>query len=374
MAGIDFDYYEVLEVRKDANDEEIKKSFRKLALKYHPDRNPNDTEAEENFKRINEAYDVLKDSQKRAIYDKYGKEGLKNQGFSSNAGGFGDIFSSIFEEFFGGGASDREQEHYAFEPDYAIRLNISFKEAVFGCKKQVKTKFKRCCKACNGTGAKDGKMQDCKRCGGKGRIVIQQSIMQMQMACPECGGSGKIVVDKCSKCAGAGFESVEETLELDIKAGIDNGNQLVYRGKGNEVKPGVRGDLYIKIVVAPDEHFVRHGSDLYLEVPVFFTTIVLGGRIMIPTLKGEVELNIPPNTPQGHQFIFANEGVPDLNSTRVGRLIAQINITYPKSLNDEQKALVTRLQESFGETSKPYKSFIDGCFDKVKNWLKDRMG
>ncbi|RDU67064.1 molecular chaperone DnaJ [Helicobacter didelphidarum] len=371
MASFDIDYYEILEVQRDADNETIKKSFRKLALKYHPDRNPNDQEAEENFKRINEAYEVLSNSQKRAIYDKYGKDGLQSQGFSQPSGGFGDIFSSIFEDFFGGG--NTQEEHYAFDPDYILRLNISFKEAVFGCKKNIKTKYKSYCRTCNGTGAKDGKMQDCKKCNGRGRIVIQQSIMQMQVACPDCAGSGKIVAEKCTKCHGNCYENHEETIELTIKAGIDNGNQLVYRGKGNEVKEGLRGDLYFKVVVAPDEHFVRHGNDLYLEVPVFFTTIVLGGRLEIPTLNGQVELNIPPNTQHGHQFIFANEGVPDLNSTRKGRLIAQISITYPKSLTEEQRNLIVKLQESFGETSKPYKSFIDSCFEKVKNWVKDKM-
>ncbi len=368
------DYYEILEISRDADNDTIKKSFRKLALKYHPDRNPNNKEAEENFKRINEAYEVLSNSQKRAIYDRYGKEGLQSHGFSDShsTSGFGDIFGSIFEEFFGG-TSSAKQEHYAFEQDYVLRLNLSFKEAIFGCKKTIKTKYKSYCKSCNGTGAKEGKMMDCSRCNGRGRIVVQQSIIQMQVACPNCSGTGKIIAEQCHKCHGDCYEFIDETIDLEVKAGIDNGNQLVYRGKGHEVKKGVRGDLYFKVVVAEDEHFIRHGNDLYLEVPVFFTTIVLGGKIEIPTLNGQVELNIPPNTPHGHQFVFANEGVPDLNSTRKGRLIAQINITYPKSLTEEQQNLVMKLQESFGDKSKPYKSFIDECFDKVKNWLKDKI-
>ncbi len=366
------DYYEILEISRDADHDTIKKSFRKLALKYHPDRNPDDKEAEENFKMINEAYEVLSDSEKRAIYDRYGKEGLQSQGFSRSSGGFSDIFGSIFEDFFGG-TQTSTQEHYAFDPDYVLRLHLSFKEAVFGCKKTIKTEYKSYCKACNGTGAKDGKMQNCTRCNGRGRVVVQQSILQMQVACPSCSGTGKVIVDKCTKCHGNAFERIQETIELDIKAGIDNGNQLVYRGKGNEVKNGLRGDLYIKVAVKEDEHFVRHGNDLYMEVPVFFTTIVLGGKIEIPTLSGQAELNIPPNTAHGHQFVFQNEGVPDINSGRKGRLIAQIKITYPQNLNEEQHNLVLKLQESFGDTSKPYKSFIDSCFDKVKNWLKDKM-
>lgn len=373
LASIDMDYYEILEISRDADNDTIKKSFRKLALKYHPDRNPDNKDAEEHFKKINEAYEVLSDNEKRAIYDRYGKDGLQSQG-SRSSGGFGafsDIFGDIFGDFFG--ASSTPQEHYAFEPDYVLRLKLSFKEAVFGCEKTIKTKYKSYCKSCSGTGAKDGKMQDCSRCNGRGRIVMQQSILQMQVACPNCEGTGKIIVEKCKKCHGQCYETIEETIQLQVKAGIDNGNQLIYRGKGNEVKEGVRGDLYFKVAVEEDKHFVRHGNDLYLEVPVFFTTIVLGGKIEIPTLRDKVELNIPPNTPHGHQFVFPNEGVPDLNSTKKGRLIAQISITYPKNLNDEQQKLVLQLQESFGDKSEPYKSFLDECFNKVKNWFKEKM-
>lgn len=365
------DYYEILEISRDADHDTIKKSFRKLALKYHPDRNPDNKEAEENFKMINEAYEVLSDSQKRAIYDRYGKEGLQSQGFSHSSGGFGDIFGSIFEEFFGG--SQGTQESYAFQPDYMLQLRLSFKEAVFGCKKTIKTTHKSYCKSCSGTGAKDGKMQKCKQCNGMGRVLVKQSIMSMQVACPSCEGTGKVIVEKCNKCNGKAYEEVKETIELNVQAGVDNGNQLVYRGKGNEVKKGLRGDLYIKIVVAEDEHFVRHGNDLYMEVPVFFTTIVLGGKIEIPTLSGQAELNIPPNTQHGQQFVFYNEGVPDINSGKKGRLIAQIKITYPQNLTEEQQNLILKLQDSFGDTSKPYKSLIDSCFEKVKNWLKDKI-
>lgn len=364
------DYYEILEVSRDADHETIKKSFRKLALKYHPDRNPNNTEAEENFKKINEAYEVLNDSEKRAIYDKYGKDGLQSRGFSSGTG-FSDIFSSIFEDFFNMGES-RQQEHYAFDLDYALPLVLTFKEAVFGCQKTIKAKYKSYCKSCNGTGAKDGKIQDCSRCNGRGRIVMQQAIIQMQVACPSCNGTGRAVVQKCDKCHGECCELIAEDVVIIVRAGIDNGHQLVFRGKGNEVKRGLRGDLYFQVQVQKDSHFIRHGNDLHLEVPVFFTTIILGGIIEIPTLTDKVELNIPANTADGHQFVFPNEGVKDINSTKKGRLIAQIKITYPKDINDEQRGLVLKLQESFGDNSKPYKGFIDECFDKVKSWLNKK--
>ena len=367
-----YDYYEILGVSRDADNETIKKSFRKLALKYHPDRNPDDKDAEENFKKINEAYEVLSDPKKRSIYDRYGKEGLQNGGggFSRNGTSFTDIFADLFgfDDLFGGGAN--KAEHYAFEKDFAIRLKLSFKEAVFGCQKTIRITYKSFCKDCNGSGAKDGKTTECSQCGGRGSVFVKQSIFQMQTTCPVCGGSGTIIKEKCKTCNGNCYQEKQEELQIDIKAGIDNGNQLIYRGKGNEVKEGLRGDLYIQITVDDDKHFVRHGNDLYLEVPVFFTTIVLGGKIEIPTLTGKVDLNIPPSTPNGHQFVFPNEGVKDLNSNRKGRLIAQINITYPKSLTDEQKKIALKLQESFGDNSKPYKGFIDECFDKVKSWLK----
>ncbi len=366
------DYYEILEVSRDADHETIKKSFRKLALKYHPDRNPNNAEAEENFKKINEAYEVLSNSERRAIYDRYGKEGLQSQGFSRSSGGFGDIFGSIFEDFFNMGNTRGEQEHYAFDLDYALPLTLTFKEAIFGCQKTVKTKYKSYCKACNGTGAKEGKLQDCTKCNGRGRIVMQQSIIQMQVACPSCQGTGRIVVQRCNECHGNCYETINEELVLNVRAGIDDGHQLIFRGKGNEVKRGMRGDLYFQVHVQKDSHFIRHGNDLHLEVPVFFTTIILGGRIEIPTLTGKVELNIPVNTPDGYQFVFSNEGVQDLNSTKKGRLIAQIRIAYPQDINEEQRGLVLKLQESFGDNSKPYKGFIDECFDKVKNWLNKK--
>ncbi|STQ85917.1 molecular chaperone DnaJ [Helicobacter muridarum] len=368
--SFNMDYYEILEVSRDADHETIKKSFRKLALKYHPDRNPNNTEAEENFKKINEAYEVLSNNERRAIYDKYGKEGLQSQGFSNGAG-FGDMFSSIFEDFFNMGES-RQQEYYAFDLDYVLPLSLTFKEAVFGCQKTIKTKYKSYCKSCNGTGAKDGKMQDCSRCNGKGRIVMQQAIIQMQVACPSCNGTGRVIVQKCDKCLGECYELVKEDIVLNVRAGIDNGHQLIFRGKGNEVKRDLRGDLYFQVQVQKDSHFVRHGNDLHLEVPVFFTTIILGGRIEIPTLTGKAELNIPVNTPDGYQFVFNNEGVQDINSTRKGRLVAQIKITYPNDINEEQRGLVLKLQDSFGDNSKPYKGFIDECFDKVKNWLNKK--
>ncbi|PAF45477.1 molecular chaperone DnaJ [Helicobacter sp. 11S02629-2] len=366
-------YYEILEVEQDASEEVLKKSYRKLALKYHPDRNK-EHDAEERFKLINEAYGVLSDPEKRALYDRYGKEGIsQGAGFSSSQGGFGSIFEDIFGDLFGGsfgGSARKEKEHFLFESDLLVELDVSFKDAVFGAKKTIRNKYKSYCKACSGTGAKDGKLKTCPTCQGRGVIFARNGFLQFQQTCHTCQGSGKVPSAKCPKCHGEGFEVLEEDLEISIKAGVDTGNQLVYRGKGNCVKEGLRGDLYLQVRVAKDEHFIRHGSDLYLQIPVFFTTIVLGGSIKIPSLHGELELKVPQGAQNGHQVVFRGEGVPDVHSGAKGRLIAELKVEYPKSLTEEQKELVLKLQASFGEASKPYKSSFKKAFKKFSDWVK----
>lgn len=367
------DYYEILEVSKDASTEVIKKAYRKLALKYHPDRNEGSKKAEENMQKVNEAYQILSDDNKRQIYDRYGKEGLQSGG-----GGFqnmGDIFSDIFGDngifgdIFGGGAK-KQKDFIAFEADYEIKISLSFKEAVFGTKKTLQTKYKSFCKDCGGNGAKDGKLEICPHCNGKGKILIKQGFLQMQTPCSNCSGSGKLAKQKCDTCKAKGYEVLEESIELDIKAGIDNGHAMVYRGMGNEIKKGVRGDLYIKIKVQEDSHFIRDGDDVYIEIPVFFTTIALGGNIKISSLDKELNLQIAPNTPHGKKIIFPNEGVANINTGRKGKLIAIISVQYPTRLNETQKDLLNKLQESFGEKSKPYLSIVDKCFEKVSSWFK----
>ncbi|PAF49353.1 molecular chaperone DnaJ [Helicobacter sp. 13S00401-1] len=371
--SLEASYYEILEVEQDCDEQALKKSYRKLALQYHPDRNK-DEDAEERFKLINEAYAVLSDPEKRTLYDRYGKEGVsQGGGFSSSQGGFGSIFEDIFGDFFGafGGASSQKKERLLFEPDLLIELDVSFKDAVFGAKKTIKHKYKSYCKACLGTGAKDGKLKTCPTCQGRGVVFARNGFLQFQQTCSTCGGSGQIPSAKCSKCHGEGFEVLEENLEISIKAGVDTGNQLVYRGKGNCIKEGVRGDLYLQVKVADDEHFIRHGSDIYLQVPVFFTTVVLGGSIKIPSLRGELELKVPQGAQNGQQIVFRGEGVPDVHTGAKGRLVAELKVNYPKSLSEEQKELVLKLQSSFNETtSKPYQSSFKKAFKKFSDWVK----
>lgn len=374
----ELDYYEVLEVHKTADKETIKKSYRKLALKYHPDRNQDDSEAEEKFKLVNEAYQVLSDDEKRSIYDRYGKRGLESSGFQGFGNrGFEDAFddlSSIFESVFGAGfggfgSTKKRQSDEKYSLDLGVDVKLSFKEAVFGCKKSIDYEYKTFCKTCMGTGAKDGNKTLCPECQGQGQVFLRQGFMTFSQTCHTCGGTGHIIKEKCPKCKGSGFELKSETIEIDIPEGVDNGNRIRVAGKGNEGKDGRRGDLYLIVEVENDDHFVRHNDDIYLEVPVFFTQILLQESVKIPTLKGEVELKLPIDTKDKQQFRFTGEGVKNVHSGRYGNLIVQINALQPKSLNAEQRELVEKLHNTFGYESQPHKSVFDGIYDKVKGWF-----
>jgi molecular chaperone DnaJ len=370
------DYYEVLQVSRDSTGAEIKKAYRKLALKYHPDKNPGDKEAEEKFKLINEAYQVLSDEEKRAIYDRYGKAGLEGQG----GGGFSqasmDDIMDIFNSMFGGGFSSgfggrtRRDPSRKYALDFEIELQLAFHEAVFGCEKKLDVKYKQPCHACRGTGAKDGKLQTCDYCGGQGQVVMRQGFMTFAQECPKCHGSGKRITETCPECGGKGYHIAEEQVTINIPAGIDTGNRLRVPGHGNEDANGRRGDLYVTFYVEEDEHFVRHGNDVYIEVPVFFTQAILGESITIPALRGELELKLHKGTKDREQFVFEGEGIPDVHTGRKGRLIAQVKLVMPKKLNDEQKELLYKLQESFGIESHPHKSTFESAFEKIKSWFK----
>jgi len=373
---VDRDYYELLEIGRGATPEEIKKAYRKLAMKYHPDRNQGDKEAEENFKAVNEAYQVLSDPEKKALYDRYGKAGLQNSGYQGFSGGFEDIFEdlgSVFESVFGGGFSQRgrgkKKERDKYNLDQAIELHLSFKEAVFGCKKEIKYKYKKSCTECGGSGAKDGKTTTCPDCGGQGQVYMRQGFMTFSQTCPKCKGEGEIVKDKCPKCKGNGYEIIEETIEVNIPEGVDNGTRIRVANKGNIGKNQTRGDLYLVIQADGDEHFVRHGDDIYIEMPVFFTQICLGSKIKIPTLVGEVELKLPSNAIDKQQFTFRGEGIKNVRSGIKGNLIVQIKILFPEKLNDKQRELLEELHKSFGYDSVPHESIFDTVVDKIKGWF-----
>ena len=376
-------YYEVLEVSKDCSGAELKKSYRKLAMKYHPDRNPDDKEAEDQFKIVNEAYQILSDEQKRGIYDRYGKAGLENQGMGggfSGAGGMDDIMD-IFNSMFGGsggfsgfgggfGRTQRDpSQKYAL--DFEIELQLEFHEAVFGCEKKIDITYKTPCGDCEGTGAKDAKLDTCEYCGGQGQVLMRQGPMQFAQTCPKCHGEGKSIKEKCASCHGKGYHEEEDTVTINIPAGVDSGNRLRAQGYGNEAKNGSRGDLYLTFNVEEDENFIRNGNDIYVEVPVFFTQAILGETITIPALEGELDLELKQSTKDKEQFVFNGEGVADVHGGRKGRLIAQIRMILPKKINEEQKELLEKLQDSYGVESSPHKSTFDSAFNRVKGWFKN---
>ncbi len=369
-------YYEILEISRTADKGEIKKAYRKMAKKYHPDTNPDDHEAEHKFKLCNEAYQVLSDDQQRSVYDRYGKEGLQGMGGGSRGtGGFGgfDDLGSIFEEMFGGmgGTRSRRKSRDAdkYPLDLGVELSISFHEAVFGCDKEVTFKYKSSCKSCNGTGAKGGKLATCKQCEGKGQVYMRQGFMTFSQTCPACHGEGSAPADKCPDCHGMGYQESSETVTIKVPAGIDSENRLRVSGKGNISKRGTRGDLYVTFHVQEDKHFIRNGNDVYLEVPVFFTQAVAGDTLTIPSLTGELELKLEIGTQNKQQFRFRGEGISDVHGHGKGDLIAQVTITYPKKLSDEQRELLSKLQASFGIESKPHESVFESAFDKVKSWF-----
>jgi molecular chaperone DnaJ len=376
----EMDYYEILEVSKSCNGAELKKSYRKLAMKYHPDRNPDDKEAEEKFKALSEAYEVLKDDEKRAIYDRYGKAGLEGQGMG---GGFGgsqnmddimDMFNSMFGGAggFGGSRQKRREPNQKYNLDFEIEFPLKFNEAVFGCSKEIDIKYKVSCDDCKGTGAENGKLETCDYCNGQGQVVMKQGFMSFAQTCPKCHGEGQKVASTCQSCSGRGYHEEPETITITVPAGVDSGNRLRAQGHGNQSRSGQRGDLYITFNVEQDEHFIRDGNNIYIEVPVFFTQAILGESITIPCLDGELELDLKVGTKDKSQFAFRDEGVQDVHGAGRGQLIAQVKIIYPTKLTDEQKELLEQLQESFGVESKPHKSKFENAYSKVTDWFKKR--
>jgi len=361
------DYYEILGIERNATQVEIKKAYRKLAMKYHPDRNPGDKEAEEMFKKINEAYQVLSDEKKRAIYDKYGKEGLEGRGYKTDFD-FSDIFD-MFNDIFGGGFSQSSNEiEMPYDIDKAIEVTLEFEEAVYGISREIDITYFKPCPKCKGSGAEE--KQTCPSCHGRGSIIMGNSFMRISQTCPQCSGTGFIAKKTCRKCAGKGYTVAEEKVKVDIPAGVDTGMRMRIQGKGNETISGYRGDLYLIFKVKESKIFKRKGNNLIVEVPIFFTSAILGDKIKIPTLNGEKEIEIKPHTKDNTKIIFRGEGIADPNSGYKGDLIAVLQIVYPKKLNDEQKELLEKLHKSFGGEINEHKNFLEEAIEKVKKWFK----
>ncbi len=380
MADTKRDYYEVLGVDKNADEATIKKAYRTLAKKYHPDMNPGDKEAEAKFKEVNEAYDVLSDPDKKAKYDQYGHVAFDpSAGGGAGFGGFGDFggfdINDIFSSFFGGasGGSTRRNGPVRGD-DITVRLTISFEESVFGCKKEVSYNKIQKCADCSGTGAAKGSSpKTCSACGGSGQVRVQQrtpfGIMQTQKTCDACHGTGKIIENKCPNCRGTGFVRVPKKLEVNIPAGIDDGQQLSLRYQGSDgMNGGNAGDLNIIISVRPHSVFERDGDDLYCEVPITYAEATLGAEIEIPTLEGSMKYTIPEGTQTGTVFTLRNKGVTRVNSKVRGNLYITVVVEVPKNLTSEQKNLLEKFAASCGESNYSKRtSFFKRIFNKKDN-------
>ena len=379
MAENKRDYYEVLGVSKTASDDEIKKAYRSLAKKYHPDMNPGNTEAEVKFKEVNEAYAVLSDSEKRSKYDRFGHDAFDpTSGGGGGFGGFGGFggadfdFGDIFSSFFGGGStSSRSRANMPMEgDDVGARVNISFEEAAFGCKKEVNFARIETCPDCAGKGAENqSDIEKCPECNGMGRVNVRQQTMlgymQTQRTCQRCAGRGKIVKNPCKNCNGKGRIKINKKLEVNIPSGIDNRQNIILRGQGSAgLNGGPSGDLIIEIRVKEDKIFTREGNNIYCEVPISFAEATLGAEIDVPTLGGGTEkFKIPEGTQSGTEFTLKSKGIPDINSKRKGDLIITVAVETPKNLNSKQKELLTAFAESLGESNSTKKeSFFKKFF------------
>jgi molecular chaperone DnaJ len=370
------DYYETLGIDKSASADEIKKAYRSLAKKYHPDMNPGDKEAEQKFKEVNEAYGVLSDPDKKAKYDQYGHAAFDpNAGFGG--GGFGGFdgfdMGDIFSSFFGGGS--RSSANRANQPihgdDIGVRVTISFEEAVFGCKKDVSYARVQKCDDCGGNGAAKGTSPEkCPRCSGTGTVTTQQrtmfGVMQQQSTCPECRGTGKKIKTPCKNCNGKGYVRITKKLEVSIPAGIDDGQRIAFRSQGDDGRNGcVAGDLVVSVSVRPHPIFERDGNDLYCEVPITFAEAALGAKIKIPTLEGTVDYDIPEGTQTGTVFTLKQKGVINVNGRNKGNLYATVVVETPKNLTEEQKKLLTEFSKSLEKNNTGKRdSFFKKLFNK----------
>ena len=369
------DYYEVLGLAKGASEDDIKKAYRKLAMKYHPDRNPDDKSAEEKFKEASEAYEVLSDGQKRSAYDRMGHAAFEGMGAGGGAGGFGggnfqDIFNNfgdIFGDMFsrGGGQQQQRQRRGA---DLRYVLELTLEEAVKGIKKTISFTAPASCEACNGKGTKNPEdVVTCGTCHGAGQIRMQQGFFSVQQACPTCRGRGKVIKNPCNVCHGSGVSERSKTLEVSIPAGVDTGQRVRISGEGEAGGAGVQnGDLYVEIVVREHPVFQRDGADLYMDVPISFTDAALGKEVEIPTLDGRVNLKIPEGTQTGRLFRLRGKGVKPVQTTMVGDLLCRVVVETPVNLTSRQKELLRELQATMdndGGQSPNKKSFFDRIGD-----------
>jgi molecular chaperone DnaJ len=363
------DFYEVLGVGRDADESELKRAYRRLAMKFHPDRNPGDAEAEERFKEVSEAYEILITAEKRQIYDRYGHEGLQRGGGAGEGGGFGDIFGDVFADIFGGGRRGPRRG-----ADLRYTMNLTLEQAVFGTVQSIRIPSVAACETCNGNGTADGKPpKECQTCHGAGQVRVQQGFFVLQQSCPTCRGRGRQIVDPCKVCRGAGQVRTEKTLEVKIPAGVDTGDRIRLNGEGESDGRSPPGDLFVEVDVQKHSIFERDGADLRCSMPISFITAALGGEVEVPTLKGRSNLKVPEATQTGKVFRIRGQGVKPVRGGPVGDLLCQVVVETPIHLTRQQKELLEKFEKSLSEDSNRHSPASYSWLDKVKQFLEDHI-
>lgn len=372
----DKDFYEILGVQRNASDDEIKKSYRKLAMKYHPDRNKDDKESERKFKEVSAAYEILKDSEKRSAYDQYGHDAFR-QGGMGGGQGFGDFgggFSDIFEEFFGGsfGGQSRQRGPQRGN-DLRYNMSVSLQEAYSGKKSQIRIPSYEGCDLCSATGSADKSgPSTCSTCGGQGKVRSTQGFFSIERPCPTCGGEGSSIKNPCLKCSGTGQVKKQKTISVTIPAGVDTGTRIRISGEGEPGQRGAgNGDLYIFVEVQKDKLFEREEENIFCQIPISITTAILGGDVEVPTIEGKkARLNIPPGTQSETQFRLKGKGMSILRQTRRGDMYVEANVEIPVNLNSKQKAILQEFEKE-GGTSKKHSPKSQSFFSKLKEVWED---
>jgi molecular chaperone DnaJ len=368
------DYYEILGVNKNATETELKKAYRKLAMQYHPDRNPGNAEAEDKFRQINEAYQVLSDGTKRAQYDQYGRVfDDKNGGFGGGAGGFGnetifeEFFGDVFGDFFGTTGNTKRKRRPQKGQSLQYNLDITFMEAAFGCEKEIQVPKTENCKRCDGSGAEPGAMETCSACHGTGSIQRRQGLFAISTTCSNCGGTGQTIKEVCKDCKGAGAHRVTSKINLKVPAGIESGMTLRVTGKGNAgINGGPAGDLYVEISVIDHDFFRREGREIYVELPISFVDAILGKEIEIATLDGKEKMEIKAGTQPGDRIVLKGKGLPDVQGYGIGNMNIDIKVLLPTKLTKEQKDL---LKQFDGATTDDNYSSHKSIWDKMKDFF-----
>ena len=371
------DYYEVLGIERSADAKEVKKAYRRLAMKFHPDRNPDDAQAEEKFKEATEAYEILSDEQKRAAYDQYGHAGVDPQaggGGFSGGGNFSDIFGDVFGDIFGGGGGGGGRQRSARGADLRYTLDLDLEDAVKGTTVKIRVPTHVACKPCGGSGAAKGsKPETCGTCNGVGQVRMQQGFFSVQQTCPNCRGQGTIIKDPCNSCHGSGVIEETKTLSVKVPPGVDTGDRIRLAGEGEAGTHGApSGDLYVQVSVKEHPIFVRDGKTLYCDVPISLVDAALGGELEVPTLDGRVKLKIPPETQTGKMFRLRGKGVAPVRGGAAGDLMCRVTVETPVNLSKKQKDLLREFQDTLDKHGdKKHAPKKHTWFEGVKNFFDD---